>query len=832
MKYQAIPPKNPPYDIDPNDYRLLIENNPQCVNFSEGRCGSVPCAPADENGYYKVEVDHCQSRKNGGDSSSANIQLMCGCANRSKYIGPDPNYTQANFFDQVIDIENLRPHQLLKAYNIVRHDYKYLFENPQQLMRTVMLLGWMVGAGKTIGMMSILFAYNQVRLMKYIASKRAKRVLWLVHQTTLVKSLKHELENDLVKNNIIKIKPRVEVVEEATHWGFEADIVVACPQALWPSKGRALDDQAMAEILDRFDAIIIDEGHYAIDKYLQIMRLAPHAMKFSITATPMDADGNLLCEMEDGRYKDRFVLLSSFSYSEGFNQGIFKLLKPFNEGLHDQYHPISGGEAKVLKGCLLDTEVDTSLIHNITRANGVIGRAIQEAKIEDGLTNYDNHIMIRVGSISHAKAWLETLSTENPEGFGVSAVWSGSKGKKLSDPNHPWMLAKYSDGKCQKNSTRIVITVDIGQFGINNRYCSVIAWIDTVNSLIEIIQRIGRAIRTIDGKGRVRLVWNARDKDFSEKLSEAIDYMLNMDDRLLSFNTLDDIAKQQKPLNKKEKPIRLNNIDQLIISKVIGGQSSVDIDSDEVIDMWEKDRGIPLTESQRVRGKQLVQDIIEIPEQKDRMVWLPESIEYDGSSIVQNELPPDTYNINHLIHAVESGILGRKADPKKYVSWLTDETCDPHQEIVNTITGLVQERDRKIYAVPKVPYTALQVVAATKDECDKIGIESYSLMVFRELSPVVRGFKKELPEFCRRKAFLAAGFIFKLPGYKFVRKNYQQFESQFVNALLHPNSKRAIMTIAKLLVIDEFGVNNVDCEKLSKFYVDQIAKIRRAMGAY
>jgi len=827
MKYQAICPKNPPDDVDANDYRNLIEHNPQCINFAEGRCGSVPCAPADDDGFYKVEVDHCQSRKNGGDSSSANIQLMCGCANRSKYIGPDPNYLQTNFFDQPIDIENLRIHQRLKAYNLVRFDYKHLFENPQQLMRTVMLLGWMVGAGKTIGMMSILFAYNQVRLMKYSASKRAKRVLWLVHQTTLVKSLKHELVDDLIKNNIIKSPPRIEVVEEACHWGFEADIVVACPQALWPNKGRALDDRAISEILDRFEVIVIDEGHYAIDKYLQIMKLAPHALKFAITATPMDADGNLLCEMDDGRYKDRFTLLSSFSYDEGRTQGIFKLLTPFKDGLHNQYHPVNGGESEIRKGIDIDSGNDTSIIHNITRANGVIGRAIQEAKIEDRLVEtYDNHIMIRVGSIAHAKSWLDTLSKSNHDEFCVSAVWSNSKGKKLSDPNHPWMIAKFSDGKCKEGATRIVITVDIGQFGINNRYCSVIAWIDTVNSLIEIIQRIGRAIRTTNSLGNVRLVWNARDKEFSDRLNDAIDYMLNMESRLSAFNTLDDISIKQRNLSKKESHAKLNPVDQLLISKAIGGSANSDIDIKDVIDRWEKDRDAPLTESQKDRGSKFVEDIIDIPDYKDRIVWLPESIDYDGSEIVQHELPPDNYDISYLIHAVESGILGGKANPKKYISWLSDKTCEPHEEIVNTITGLVQERDRKIYAVPTVPFTPYQVVAAKSSDCKILGIDSYSLLLFRELSEVIKDVDKdELSRLCRSKATVAARYVFRLPDFK--RKSYQNFESQLVNAILHPASKRAIMSIAKVLVIDrlESGGNEI-----KEFFKEQIDKVRQSIG--
>jgi len=827
MKYQAVGPKNPPYDVDQNDYRRLIENDPQCVNFREGRCGSIPCAPADENGFYKVEVDHCQSRHAGGDSSIANLQLMCGCANRSKYINPDPNYAPANFFDQPIDVENLRIHQRVSAYNLVRFDYKHLFENPQQLLRLVLLLGWMVGSGKTIGMMAILFAYNYVRCMQYPAAKRAKRVLWLVHQTTLVKSLKHELVTDPIQHNIIKKAPRVEVVEEAAHWGFDADIVVACPQALWPVKGRVLTDRDMSEILDRFDVIIVDEGHYAIDKYLQIMRLAPHALKFAITATPMDANGNLLCEMDNGRYREHFALLSSFSYYEGRKQGIFKLLTPYHDGLNEQYHPVNGGSCEIRKGNYMETAIDTQSVHNIVRGNGVIGRAIQEAQIEDKLTDYDNHIMVRVGSISHAKAWLETLSKEKPCGFLTSAVWSGSKGKKLGEPNHPWMLAKYSDGRVQNNSTRIVITVDIGQFGINNRYCSVIAWVDTVNSLIEIIQRIGRALRSIDEKGTVRLVWNARDKDFSDRLSDAIDYMLNMESRLQAFRTLDDISKVQRNLTPPKSAVRLTPVDQLVLADVIGGKPVNELDVKQVIDIWETERGAPLTDSQKDRGEKFVNELIENEEEtKDSIFWLPDCLEYEGLSIVQKELPPEEYTIGQLVHAVRHGILGSTDESRENcIRWLEDTSSEPHSTMKTIVTEQVRSRDQKIYAVPSVPFSAYHIVAASRADCDKLGIESYSLLLFRELSEAIKNADRaKLAELCRRKSLLAAG---RLVGLKrFVKNDYQTYEPQLVNALLHPSSKRALFSIAKPLIINELdrGVDNI-----KEFFAKQISKVCSAM---
>ena len=823
-RYHAKLPEHTARDI-PHEVLRAMSRNPQCKNFIEGRCGPTPCAPCDENGGYPVEIDHIVPRARGGKSTIDNLQLLCPSANRSKFTRPDPNYSSACWWDSRLDTKKLRPHQRDRSFDLVSHQYREFFAQPQQLMNKILLFAWAVGSGKTVGTVAAIFAYNQVRNAETIGARRAKRVLWMVHQEALVKALKVELETELTGYGLTQIKPRVTHVNNAGKWEYEADIVVACPQSLWPSEGRTLSDDDRRAILSRFDVIVIDEAQFAVDRYMEILREAPQALKFAVTATPMDRNGTMLCDVEEGKYKDHFVLLSSFGYTDGRTLGFFKELKPFADGEGVTYHAVSGGKAEIRRGDLLERVDSTDHQHNLTRANAVISRAIEQARIEKKHSEYDCHIMVRVDNIERATAFAGYLEGGADEGMGSCVAHSKSKGPALGDPKHPWMLIKKT-GKAQKESKRIVVVVDIGQFGINNRYCGVIAWVDPVMSKVEIVQRIGRAIRSHEGFGAVRLVWNDRNQEFRERLKDAIDYMLDMDAQMSGFATLESLSGSSVVIPEADPELRMPICDKIILSSIIGGDPGMSMDA--VLDTWEGMKGGDLTDGQRSCGEAFVNKLIQSPEYRNKMFRMPGSLLF-GAKIVEKEACPDSYPVSYLKERVKQGAIFSSGNLQaQYIELLDDGTHQNHQLAVDTVTALVREAEAKVFAIREMSVPPAIMVAGNAQQCKEYGTTSMSMEVAREFSPLLSGKldHRQLASICIRRSYMAAARAFGLPDFK--EKTYQGYRDQLAEALTHRDTRMAIIGITRALVMDEVARSHPEIQEaqnLRAIYSDQINEI-------
>jgi hypothetical protein len=340
---------------------------------------------------------------------------------------------------------------------------------------------------------------------------------------------------------------------------------VACPQAIWDNNSNGLSEHEIRDTLSKFDAIVVDEGQYAVPQYLHLSDLAPFAFKFCVTATPMNKDGELFCENPE--YKPYFALFSSFWYNEGRTLGIYKGVNSFEVGKNRTYHPVCSPSSLIIrdKNGNTVTSEDNGYENNYPKDKFIIEEANRLAESLDKVTGYPNHVMLRVNTIARAKHLVKSLEDH----LSITGVWTGSKGETLGSDLHPWMKTKAEEKKkLVKGSKRIVITVDIGQFGINNKYCSIVGWVVPNMSWVEIVQRIGRAIR-FGGSDKefVNLIWDGSEIEFEERLKQCIDYIRDGEIRVSEgFDKLGDFTEGAREV---QLPQTAANIDDVTRANLI-----------------------------------------------------------------------------------------------------------------------------------------------------------------------------------------------------------------------------------------------------------------------
>jgi len=559
-QYHAIFP-DMPAGMSLAEYDMHV-NNGQCARLLRGEC-SQPCQPLDEENRYKVDFDHILPKSHGGQDSGWNLEPKCSNHNQwVKGANPDKTFENLFYFDQQINHTLLRENQNTHGFEMVKTVYKELFECPsKEIQEIFILLAWMVGTGKSIGMVAILHAINEVINAKAANSPRIRKVLWLVHQESLVRSIKDEVENEPVQYGILCQKPNVCIVEKPEDWVTatqKGDYVFACIQSLWDTKNSALTDFDRAKYLSRFDAIVIDECHFGIDKYIEILQKAPRALKFVMTATPMNDTGQFFSQIEEGKYRGRFRLFSVYGYTSAWRMGFVKEIPEWSSGCDRlRYRSVKGGDSQIVEsGQVVNGDNNTLNRHNNPRANAIIKEAIHAAQ---SIKEFPAHVMVRCESIVRLKSLMKSIEegcaeyfTHDSHGWKVTGIWSGSPGKKISDKDHPWMIVK-KNKKLDSKSARVLLTVDMGQFGLNNPYCSVIAWTEPNLSIVELVQRIGRAVRIVAGvnpKDQYIVLVFTNDPKVIERMQFAIAYILDMESMLSdAFVSLGTNNVDQSPLD-------------------------------------------------------------------------------------------------------------------------------------------------------------------------------------------------------------------------------------------------------------------------------------------
>jgi hypothetical protein len=679
---QSVPHR--PEGIENSDYAALLVN-PICERLAKGLC-SRPCSTS-------LDIDHVYPKSLGGDNSLANLRLLCSDYNRNvKNDKLDPYYLEPSYFDQFLNTDKLRDSQREFGHSLVTETYREIFEtSPAYLFKKYLLIAAVVGAGKTLMMIAILCGINEVINSKGQGRKRIRRVLWLVHQNDLVHSLKTELhgsgrtESEITAIGLLKTKPKVGAICDHGDWHTygNSDIVVATPQSLWEAEKRKLTREEKQVILSRFDAVIIDECHYAVDQYIAILELTPLAYKFLMSATPMNESGEFFSQMEGGKYANIFRLFSSYGYQEGHKAGFLKSLPEFSQGRGKNYIEVAGGESEYLEnGKIVDGEINSTEQLNVNRDKAVICKGIEIANATKG---YDAHVMIRTGSIVQGKLIAEVTNSIIDEmqlegdGWKAFSVWSGCPANnKLGSARNPWMLSKRNGGKCTHESMRIVVATNLGQFGVNQPYCNTIVYVEPNLSLIEIVQRLGRAIRRSptmksDLRGeKVYVVWNAQHKEFAERLKLAIDYLLDMQNMVtsaflpLQLEPIDDDDRLAASACAKQP---LEPADRMAIAEFVGRRMmDGEVITDEVVEDIAKDVFGEYAEARLSDTSKVIDEVAaDSDSYRNNQFHLPRSIE--PLRIVFKEKPQLIFSKEELATFVEN-------NPQEYSDDLRPKLID------------------------------------------------------------------------------------------------------------------------------------------------------------
>lgn len=141
-----------------------------------------------------------------------------------------------------------------------------------------------------------------------------------------------------------------------------------------------------------------------------------------------------------------------------------------------------------------------------------------------------------------------------PRSRGWRAVATHSKARQPFDKTHPF-FHYLTTGRLTQNSARILVVVDRATEGMNNKYLTVMGIAKKSRSVLELVQRIGRLIRSAhyekDGVlyapplafDMVHIITHEKYGN-QEKLEEALDFMRNMAGALSEMLDIDTYANE------------------------------------------------------------------------------------------------------------------------------------------------------------------------------------------------------------------------------------------------------------------------------------------------
>jgi hypothetical protein len=626
-----------PDDMTPEIWTALLRR-------SSGKC-ERPCERQCDT---RLEVDHVHARALGGETSLANCRLVCAQYNRERGAQPDAAWSTLSWFDDRGSFDHLRRMQRAIGPNMVAEYADLFVAKRAELLKYISLFAVVTGGGKTLLMVATLLAINEEVNRRVDHAPRVRRVLWFVNERALGDQLKRELLDEPVRFGLHPVRPSVQVCTETgdiERGPMHHPFTISCPHVLWDKKDQRRDDPEIATILSAYDTIIWDECDFAPDQSGRLARLAPHALKFGLTATPIDGDGDFLRQ---------FALAGKASYDQVFKQDrCLSVLLPWDEAKdngyvkgipHSAYHSLDGGVSVRSEG---QHGEKASLPGGVTAIRYAMEEMSDlerrmEGKLRD--TWYSPHILVRCSNINEARSLKAQIDDEirgrrfplHGEGWRTTIMHQGLRGVPEEEKRffhdrkgviHPFLRAKQNRGRCDGQSSRILFVVDMGIRGLNN--WPVLALVDIARgeSINVQVQAAGRPMRLPPHLADI-----AQSKELSDfatiryfypdsggspgAMEQAVSFILEMDARFENAGLVQwsDVlegttAPAGRGIQAPEQPFTLG--DRVQVDAVLGGMMAdgVVIDEDAVEEII---RQLPpvMTEGRRERAAEHIERVL------------------------------------------------------------------------------------------------------------------------------------------------------------------------------------------------------------------------------
>jgi len=489
-------------------------------------------------------VDHIISRAQWKDRNlegsadvCTNLQPMRRDLNSSKGPRDDAVWGRKLYFDRPIERDALRASQSDYVYDVIMNNADEFGRSYGLINSALFMFCQIVGAGKTLGMFVLAFALNAAARRSGPANTRVDRMLILTKDQSLRHQIAAELRDEPVKFGLVDKAPRVLEVKRGDqllpNTISNYDIVVACGQQFWGKRGGCYSLEETERILCQFPLIAFDEVHWANDQARRILRLASHSLCAGFTASPIRSCGESLLDdlvrcstygfrdavRNDNSMKSLGATLQIGSEETNFDDIIHvvstEAFRMYGESEWRKYGD-STNDAELLSGSLKATlSVACEVVRKISELDSLPADDMTISEHRRDYTKHEvvpghrfhPHAIIRVGDRRSAQMLTDFLNrmfqdngVKYPRGKGYRAecAYSGTTndpGKPLSE-NHPWFYAKRHGGRVNRKAARFLVVCNMATEGVNNKHASVIGFAHQLQSMVQVVQSVGRLIRS------------------------------------------------------------------------------------------------------------------------------------------------------------------------------------------------------------------------------------------------------------------------------------------------------------------------------------------------